>query len=220
MRRALRFASLPSGYRRRVAVDGRHYFLVVDDQGDIIAQRKAYFATAAALEAEIAALMEYVQTEYGDEGMFVIESLLLRPEQPGDPMLPICPEPDCVECAEADPYSYRIHVILPAFAGRFADMRFRRWAEEVVREEVPAHIQPKVCWVGRDDMAALEKRYRDWIYLRSGRETADRAQKLRDFVDALFASKNVYPPQSLHDCSAPEGTDKFVLGQTALGSES
>jgi hypothetical protein len=217
MRRALHYAAFPSAYRRRIATDGRRYFLVVDDTGDVIGRRQ-YFSSDAAMEAAIIALIEYVQTEYGEEGMYVIENILLRPEQPGDRMLPICPEPDCVECAEADPYSYRIHVVLPAFGGRFADLGFRRWAEEVIREEVPAHIEPKVCWVGRDDMAALEKLYRDWIYLRSGRETAGRAEKLDAFVTALYAAKNVYPPGVLNPCDAPEGTEKFVLGQSALGT--
>jgi hypothetical protein len=97
-------------------------------------------------------------------------------------------------------------------------MEFRRWAEQVIREETPAHVQPKVCWISKDDMAALERVYRDWIHLRAGRESADREAKLRDFIARLFAVKSVYPAQTLGECGPGEGREKFVLGRTALGS--
>ena len=216
MRRAIRFASTPAGYqRRRIGGAGdRWYFNVVDDGGQVLARRIEYFKTEAAMEAAVAGLTEHLRTAYSEEGMYVIESLLLRPEA-GDPLLPICPDPNCTDCADADPYSYRIHVVLPAYGGRFEDMEFRRWAEQVIREETPAHIQPRVCWIGRDDMAELETLYRAWIHLRAGRPADDRATVLRRFIDTLFASKNVYPTQRLNDCRAPE---KFVLGHTALGT--
>lgn len=217
MRRAIRFAQLPSGYQRRTTVEGetRWYFNVVDDTGEVLARRIEYFASEAAMEAAIEQLMEHLRTAYSEEGMYLIESILLRPEGGDDPFLPICPDPNCADCADEDPYSYRIHVILPAYGGRFEDMEFRRWAEQVIREETPAHVQPRVCWIGADDMAALERLYRDWIHLRAGRETADRTTKLRRFIQQLYAVKNVYPPQRLRDCRAPE---KFILGHTALGS--
>lgn len=217
MRRAIRFASTPEGYQRRqtVAEGVRFYFNVVDDTDEVVARRIEYFDTPAEMEAAITQLTEHLRTTYSEEGMYLVESILLQRDQPDDELLPICPDPNCTDCADEDPYSYRIHVILPAFGGRFEDMEFRRWAEQVIREETPAHIQPRVCWIGADDMAELEGLYRDWIYLRSGRDTSGRATKLRRFVQALFRVKNVYPPQRLRDCRAPE---KFVLGHTALGS--
>jgi uncharacterized protein len=217
MRRAIRFASTPEGYqRRRIGGAGdRWYFNVVDDAGEVLARRIEYFRSEEAMEAAIAGLTEHLRTAYTEEGMYVIESILLRPEEEGDPLLPICPDPNCTDCADEDPYSYRIHVILPAYGGRFEDMEFRRWAEQVIREETPAHVQPRVCWIGRDDMAELETLYRAWVYVRAGRAADDRATVLRRFIDALFAAKNVYPTQRLRDCRAPE---KFVLGHTALGT--
>lgn len=216
MRRALHFATTPGGFRREQAVDDRWYFNVVDDQGEIIAWRNGSFATKEEMEEVIQALMAYLRGRYGEEGMYVVEPILLRPGREGDPFLPICPDPNCTDCADEDPYSYRIHVILPAYAGRFADMEFRRWAERVIREETPAHIQPRVCWIGRDDMAAFETLYRDWLYLRAGHDSAHRAARLQAFIEALFRVKNVYPPASLHGCGAPEGVDKFIVGRTAI----
>lgn len=219
MRRAVHYASDPAMYQRKRVPDGRHYFNLVDDAGEVIARRIEYFRTEAAMEAAIEGLVDYVRDNYTDEGMFLVESILLRPEQPDDPFLRICPDPNCTDCGDEDPYSYRIHVILPAFARRFEDMDFRRWAEQVVREETPAHIQPKVCWIGRDDMASLEKLYRDWIYLRSGRETARRKETLEAFTKKLFDVKSVYPVQRLRECGPGSEGEKFVLGQTALGSQ-
>jgi len=152
--------------------------------------------------------------------MFLIEAILLRPDpaEPNDPFYPICPNPECADCADEDPYSYRLYLVLPAYAGRFGDMKFRRWAESVIRAEVPAHLQPRICWIGRDDMAELERRYRDWIYLRAGRETAGRTGKLTALRDVLVRARSVYPTQQLNECDAPENVTKFILGQTALGT--
>jgi hypothetical protein len=154
----------------------------------------------------------------GDEGLYLIETILLRPELKPDPFVPICPDPNCVDCAEEDPYSYRVHVILPAYQGRFVKMEFRRFVEEVVRQEMPAHILPRVCWISKEEMATLEAAYKDWIFLKAGADTTKRTAKLQAFIDILFKVRNVYPSQKLHECSAPEGEQKFLLGQTALGT--
>lgn len=155
----------------------------------------------------------------GDEGMYLIENMLLRPEQHTDPFLPICPTPNCNDCAEADPYSYRIHIILPAYGKRMGEIEFRRFAEVVIREETPAHILPKICWIDKEDMIELEKLYRDWIYLKAGVVKADRPDKLMKFIKELFTVKNVYPPQKLSECDSGEDQPKFILGQTALGTQ-
>lgn len=152
------------------------------------------------------------------EGMYLIEMILLRPEFKADPFLPICPDPNCTDCVEEDPYSYRIHVILPADSGRFANMDFRRFVEEVIRQETPAHILPRICWICQEDMVKLEAAYRDWIYLKAGVEKKGRTAKLQAFIDILFAVRNVYPSQKLCECDAPEAKQKFLLGQTALGT--
>jgi uncharacterized protein len=154
-----------------------------------------------------------------DEGMYLIENILLRPEENTDPFLPICPTPNCTDCAEIDPYSYRIHVILPAYTSRFSNMHFRRFVEEVIRSETPAHILPKICWIDRENMVALEKLYRDWIYLKAGVDKTNRGDKLRSFINKLFKVKNVYEPQKLRECDSSEDELKFILGRTALGTK-
>jgi hypothetical protein len=180
-------------------------------------------ANISGLERRLAKLLGLTTTTRRNlsgshEGMYLIEMILLRPELKPDPFLPICPDPNCTDCVEEDPYSYRIHVILPAEKERFAKMDFRRFVEEVIRQETPAHILPRICWISQEDMVRLEVAYRDWIYLKGGAETADRTAKLQAFIAILFAVRNVYPSQKLYECDAPEGKQKFLLGQTALGT--
>ena len=166
----------------------------------------------------IAEVIEYIQDNYNEEGMYLVENILLRPDQPGDPFMPICLDPDCQDCADADPYSYRIQIILPAYGARFADMDFRNYAEEVIRAEVPAHILPKICWINKEDMAQLEKAYKDWLKLKSGRTTAKRVQKLNKLINILTQVKNVYPTERLIGCDEDESQSKFIVGQKSLGS--
>ncbi len=146
----------------------------------------------------------------GEEGMYLIENILLRPERDGDPFLPVCPDPDCTGCADIDPYSYRVHLVLPAYGGRFADPEFRRWAEGVIREEIPAHIQPKVCWVGQEDMERLQNLYHDWLRLKAGIEPDGKRKKIRDAdaiaADAIAAGEPRIPGSRIEP--APDATQK------------
>jgi hypothetical protein len=212
---AVKGAMQPAGFDRRQARDGRFYFNIIDGSGEILARRIEYFNDSRQMEEEINSTMDYLEARYSDEGMFVIESILLRPDRQNDPFLPICAASNRYVDQETDPYSYRLHIILPAEGGRFANMDFRRYAEEVIREETPAHILPRICWIDGDDMALLEKTYRDWIYLKAGADNSARRDKLTRFIYSLFAVKNAYPKEILRECGSG---DKFILNRTALGT--
>ncbi len=217
MRRAILYGTLPGNYRSKVGSNGKLYFTVVDNEERIVAARRQGFDDEAEMQQAIDEIMEYLRVNYSEEGLYLIENILLRPEQSDDPFLPICVDSNCDDCAEADPYSYRIHIILPAYGARFRDQDFRAYAERVIRAEVPAHILPKICWISKEDMAAVEKTYQDWIKLKCGRTRAGRRQKIQRFIDALNSAKNVYPVERLHECDG-EQREKFVLGRKALGS--
>ncbi|MBK7173997.1 MAG: diguanylate cyclase [Bacteroidales bacterium] len=218
MRRALKQGMLPSGYERKRTIDERFYFNIIDGSGEVIARRIEYFTTEEKMNAAIDSLIFYLQDQFSDEGMYLVENILLRPdpEHPDDPFLPICTSEQQTSCSDMDPYSYRIHFILPAENGRFRNMQFRQFVESVIREETPAHILPKVCWISKEDMSMLETTYKDWIYLISGKDITNRKQKLEAFIKALYEVKNTYPSQLLRDCRTNE--DKFILGLTSLGS--
>lgn len=217
MNLAIGAAEQSTGYQRRQTGPGRFYFNIVDGAGNVIARRIEYFDTAAARDAAIDELMTIIAEHHG-ERLCLIENILLRP-RPGaeNTFLPICAEPGCGEgCPGDDPYSYRLHVVLPALAPRFRNMEFRSFAEEVIREETPAHLLPKICWVGDEDMTKVETAWRAWQALLAGTDTADPAGKLAALAQALFEAKNLYPAPTLADCAAAE---KFILGRSALGSE-
>lgn len=216
MSEALAAAARPGGYRRTQTVGGEHSFNVVDADGHVVARRIQYFPTAAARDAAIDELIA-IAAEHRSERLCIIENILLRP-RPGssDAFLPICAEPDCGPgCAGDDPYSYRLHIVLPALAGRFRSMDFRRFAEDVIRQETPAHLLPKICWVSDADMTRVENAWAAWRALLSGTDTTGRAAKFAELRDALYEAKNVYPAPTLADCEAAE---KFILGRSALGS--
>jgi uncharacterized protein YegP (UPF0339 family) len=209
---AIRAAQRPESYERRFASNNTYYFNVLAGTGEVVARRFQYFPDRDPMDAAIQQLMAYVRERYSEEGLFLIENLLLLPPAGEDgPFLPVCLEPGCVDCADKDPYSYRLHVVLPAWAGRFASMDFRRFAEEVIREECPAHLLPKVCWIDRDDMIELEAAWRGWL------EARDRTS-LAALIGVLYRVRNVYPFERLRPCKAGDEKPRFILGRTALGS--
>ena len=64
---------------------------------------------------------------------------------------------------EEDPYSYRITLVLPAWAGRFSEPAFRAYFEQTAHIESPAHIQIHCFWLDRDEMKKFEGVYKDWV---------------------------------------------------------
>ncbi|MES2208310.1 MAG: diguanylate cyclase [Pseudomonadota bacterium] len=202
--------------------DDTYTFDILSSEGESIAQHPEYFETEEAMNVAIDLLRSHLRKTYSGEGLYLIENLLLRPGGKTDPFLPICVDPTCSDCSDDDPYSYRLHIVLPAYAGRFQNMDFRRFVEETIRFETPAHLLPKICWVNEEDMALLEPAYRDWISLKAGADMttdrADRVKKLNVLIDALYRVKNIYPSERLHDCGSEEKGSPFLLGRTSLGS--
>ena len=213
----------PEGYQRLVNSRGHPYFNIINAEGEVLARRIHYFDSREAMEAAIADLMTYLQGHYGGEGLYVVEHLLLRPLESGDPLFAICADPGCGnsgdDCLDVDPYSYRLQIILPAYAGRFQDDGFRQFVEHTIRREVPAHILPTVCWVSPDHMSLFQAAWRDWLMLAGGFSTTGRAGKLKALLQALVAVKNVYPVRALFDCVGDDTKPPFILGRASLGSE-
>lgn len=220
---AIERAQQPEGYQRLVASDGRPYFNIVNPLGEVLARRIRYFDSAEAMETAIAELMTYLIGHYSGEGLYLVEHILLRPREPSDPLLPICADPACAvgheQGLDVDPYSYRIHIILPAYAGRFQEHGFRQFVEHTIRRELPAHILPTVCWVSPDHMALFEGAWRDWLMLAGGFSASGRQAKLQALIDAMVSVKNVYPVRALFDCTGDDTKPPFILGRAALGSE-
>lgn len=183
----------------------------------------------------VAGFSAAVESDSGpdDETIFVVEHLLLRPDEarPDDPTqwMPACTAPDGSYCEPLDPYSFRVSIVLPGYTTRFQDVDYRRYAERMLRLELPAHVLARICWVGVGEMATFEEAYRDWLeqqQIWASLPAADRleaaaleakSQSRRTLVKVLNSLHTVHHAGWLYTCGTTEHTP-LVLGRTSLGS--
>ncbi len=101
-------------------------------------------------KAEALAFRDELTGWSSNERSIVVEHILLRPKFPGDALYPACVEGDCDTC-DADPYSFRLTFVMPGWTEPYnVNLDLRRFADRTIREETPAHLLPKICWVGND----------------------------------------------------------------------
>lgn len=166
-----------------------------------------------------------------EETIFVVEHLLLRPDVgPTTALewLPACTAPDGSYCAPLDPYSFRVSIVLPGYTARFQDVDYRRYAERMLRLELPAHILARICWVGVLDMKKFEAAYHPWLTLQEAWTNPDattrpdakaRAEARINLVRVLNELHTVYQAGTLYSCaSSDQAENPLVLGRTTLGS--
>lgn len=87
-----------------------------------------------------------------DLEFIVAEHLLLRPKFPGDALYPVCADGPCNTCGgDKDPYSFRLTFVMPGWIEPFnTNMEMRDFADRTIRQETPAHLLGKICWVNND----------------------------------------------------------------------
>jgi uncharacterized protein len=200
------------------ASDAQFALTLSDKTGVQVAQCPHLFDSAAAAEQFLERLLSLLAVPV-DEAVLVIEHHLLLPSKAAEAWLNICVDGSCEDCNDLDPYSLRLSVVLPAQAGRFTNMDFRRFAENLLRREVPAHLLPKICWVSTEAFSALEDAWQQWLRFKAGAEPTDaEAVLLQNLVTALQNCKNVYPKARLQDCSADTEKQLLVLNKASLGT--
>lgn len=200
----------------------------------IIARRFEYYNNLPDLEKSILDLIQFMKEDFTEEGMFLVEHMMLRPDvnqttvNP-DTFMPICAE-ECGDCEPIDPYSYRVSVVLPGYTLRFANTDFRNYIEKIIKEELPAHVLAKVCWIGyrekdvkdpaENQLVQFEKTYKDYLLAKTDLNQEQPEPQLISFIKALTVLDNVYPTGRLFDCSDENErlSDKIILGKTNLGS--
>ncbi len=157
-------------------------------------------------------------------GLHLIEHILLRPRDVNFKLMQVCLH-DCDCPCEQDPYTFQASVVLPYWPGHFDNMAFRQYFENKIREEAPAHIKLKVCWLNNNLMREFEVRYKNWIEALAD-YSFDKATNLNAFTDAnnkmieiLSQLHSEYPKATLHNCfESEEGSNTVQLGQTVLGT--
>lgn len=118
-----------------------------------------------------------------------------------------------------DPYSFRMSFILPAWPTRFRSSYFRQFIEQTIREETPAHIYVKICWVGLQQMRDYEKVYQPWLESLNLNEYPE-AALTNAMITELGKLYNVYPTAILHSCDDISADEpQMILDQTTLGNQ-
>ncbi|WP_166920231.1 hypothetical protein [Flavobacterium poyangense] len=200
-----------------------------DNPDRIIARQYKLYLTLEDVRAAMLDLLIFFKEEFSDEGIFLVEHILLVP----DPTkvidesyyMPICIE-DCSEdCCIPNPYSFKISVVLPGYTYRFADVDFRNFAENVIRQEIPSHILGKICWIGYrkdhitpkdNDLLDFERDFKNFLT----DKTQTKQDALPDFIKSLSKLNSIYPTGTLYNCvdEEEEISGKIVLGRTNLGT--
>ncbi len=211
--------------------DGTFYYqLAAGDK--ILGNSTQLYSSAENANTDMQKLTALVTKNRADEGMFLVEHLLLLPPQAiasklaapetdfssTQGFLPICVDDGCKNCMDLDPYSFRISIALPAYAPRFLNLAFRQYAERTIRMEAPAHTFVKICWVGNEQLIGFQNAYKNWLEVKSGRTEDIENKKLTELVGILTALKSIYPVAKLEDCSSSEERTLFMLNQNALGT--
>ncbi|MFN8356914.1 MAG: hypothetical protein U0Y10_20840 [Spirosomataceae bacterium] len=160
-------------------------------------------------------------------GYFLIEHLLLRPHQQEQALLHVCctdengqlNNDDLDFCK--DPYSMRASLVFPGWLRLTQNLDFRHFVEQVAREEAPAHVLIKICWVDQPTMLALELAWKQFLEVITQTNTPAYTAALEQLVKVMNALKNTYPDTFLHDCeeSVEHKDAPFVLGQGKLGKK-
>ncbi len=233
------------------------YFVLVNPNEEpgseayIIARRISTFKTEEnATKAKIAVL-NFIKALKGNEGMYLIEHILLRPDvnletTSTETFLPICADAcEADSCESIDPYSFRVSIVLPGWTERFSNIDFRRFVEDLIRRELPAHIVAKICWIGyaknytdeegnppeENEMVILEEAYKAWLLSRTSSEQVQDKTALINLNKAISSLHTIYHQGRLHRCrpkdqnQTPESAEtkenqtnrNVILGRTNLG---
>lgn len=141
-----------------------------------------------------------------------------------DDLLPLigdCADPSKQLSADlSDPYSFRATVVLPYWPARFQRSEFRSFIETTLRQEAPAHVFLRICWVDACQMREFEAAYRRWLNSKAeGELSCDSSAALNALIDIMFRLRNIYPAGNLYDCAAPpSNSNQIVLNYSIIGS--
>lgn len=107
----------------------------------------------------------------GAPRFYLVEHVLLRPINADDSQKDL---PLLVDARSADPYSLQLSVVFPRTSQPFTDESFRRFVEQTVREETPAHLLIYLLWLDGTAMDSFKTAYVSWVqYQRIWREGSE-----------------------------------------------
>jgi hypothetical protein len=199
---------------------------LIGTSNEVLVESELTFADKPSAMAVAATLATEFATECNNPiGLHLIEHLLLRPRNNTFDLMQVCLHGcDCI--CELDPYTFRASIVLPYDAGHFDNMAYRQYFEEKIREEAPAHIMLKVCWLNNDLMRRFEIAYKKWIETLAAFASEKSIPNTDNFriansemISILASLHSEYPQANLHDCAeSKEGSNTVMLGKTVLGT--
>lgn len=218
------FLTVPTKDRFRIRDVQDGFTYVLKDKLDrTIARCPRTFSKKEQADADIEEAIETLI--YSGEALFLVEHILLRRDESStEPWMAVCVEPDCEHCEPLDPYSYRVSVVLPGYTTRFRKVDYRRYLENIIRSELPAHVLARICWVSQEQLADFEKHYKQWLKARTAicakPRTAAYATALKALIDKLESDDfhTIYETGVLHDCDNENEESPIMLNRTALGT--
>ncbi len=199
----------------------------------IIARQYSYYENQEDLKNAILDIIDFMTKDFSEEGIFFVEHILLRPDVtetniPLDEFMPICTN-NCESCEPVDPYSFRVTIVLPGYTYRFSNPDFRKFLEELIRKELPAHVVARICWVGhrkgqvpdeKNDLVLFEEIYKEFLISKTDSGQEQDVTKLKALNKILSELNSIYPSGELIDCDDEdeELDGKIILGRTNIGN--
>jgi hypothetical protein len=128
-----------------IAAESSQFHLKLKDKTDNpLAHHPVLFNTKVEAEAFRDELIGWT----ANERAIVVEHLLLRPKFAGDALYPLCTDGSCNLCGDEDPYSFRLTFVMAGWTAPYnTNLELRRFADRTIRQETPAHLLAKICWV-------------------------------------------------------------------------
>lgn len=231
--------TLVGNFQVQLSETGKYSFNVINPEANpnstewVIARQYLYYDSPEELKNAMLDFLRFMIFVFSEEGMFLIEHILLRPDVtestvPLAQFMPVC-EGDCEGCNPVDPYSFRVTVVLPGWTYRFANSDFRNFLENLIRKELPAHVLARICWVGHrknqipdyeNDMLQFEIAYREFLISKTNLEQGQNEDKLTQLIDKMNKLNSIYPSGRLIDCDDEdeELKGKVILGRTNIGN--
>lgn len=217
--------------------DEKYFFILLDENKEAVARNEQLFDTEKEAWEKIELMAEYLFDRVTDEGFFLFEHILFRPDREDEDadqkFMYICMDSECKQCQPSDPYSLRLTIVFPGWTRRFSNMYFREYAEKLIRREVPAHILCRICWIGntieKEDgelstedgpMQQLQDLYKKWLTKKmESPENQQENEFLKPLVDLLYDLDTIYPQGKLYDCESGDAATEssIVLGKSTIG---
>lgn len=231
--------TVAGNFEVQLSPGGKYSFNIINPKAKpgttawVIARHYKYYHSKQELKNAVLELIDFITGDFTEEGVFVVEHILLRPDVtqtivPQTQFFPVYTD-NCSSCSPIDPYSYRITVVLPGWTYRFSNPDFRKFLEDLIRKELPAHVLARICWVGNrkirdsegvNDMQFFEESFRNFLLSKTSLEQVQDEPSLTELIKALGLLNTIYPPGILTDCSdeSEELEGRIVLGKTSIGN--